>query len=117
MPLEILHRAAPCRNVPVTFTLALMIETASKPRLPKFAAWPVGRERLARAVEGLPHLASATIRFSDYIVTRFISDPKHRGQPYPVLELEFARLRNPTVSGHFVCGRFPRTEHPESGRS
>ena len=31
MPLEILHRAAPCRNVPVTFTLSLIGQVSLRP--------------------------------------------------------------------------------------
>jgi hypothetical protein len=42
MPLEILHRAAPCRDVPATFTLGITMprQTLYKPPHPQTEPWP-----------------------------------------------------------------------------
>jgi hypothetical protein len=55
VPLEILHRAAPCRSVPVTFTLCLSplgfwccSRCARLSRRAVVAGWPRGCEGLAR---------------------------------------------------------------------
>lgn len=89
-----------------------MIETESKPKLPKFAAWPVGRQRLAGVAEGMAHLDGARVRFSDYIVTRFVSDPKHRSQPYPLVSLEFTRQWNPDGEWTFRVYPIPSERAP-----
>jgi hypothetical protein len=84
-----------------------MLKTVSKPRLPKFAAWPLGKGVLEDAAAGLDHLQDAEVMFHDYIVTRFVSDPKHRQQPYPLLTAEFTRLWKPEGEWRFGVWAVP----------
>jgi hypothetical protein len=84
-----------------------MLTTALKPKLPKFAAWPMGKVRLEEALAEFDHLNGAEVTFRDYIVTRFVSDPKHRQQPYPVLEVEFTRQWNPDGQWRFHVWAVP----------
>src|SRR5437764_302622 len=84
-----------------------MFATVSKPKLPKFAAWPLGRERLAAAMAGMELLQHAKLTFTDYIVTRFVSDPKHRQQPYPLVEVYFTRQWKPEGEWEFRVWPIP----------
>lgn len=72
-----------------------MLTTAPRPKLPKFAAWPVTTNRLGQAIEGTGRAAAATVRYSDYNVTWFVSNPVSRQRPYRILEVSFTRQGAP----------------------
>ena len=69
MPLEILHRAAPCRNVPVTFTLDLKSMTAlTRPDLLQWAEssvafYGLAMERIGTVVLAQLYAMQATRTF------------------------------------------------------
>ena len=50
MPLEIVHRAAPCRNVPVTFTLDGMNQLPASPRILVIGTSSAGKTTLASSL-------------------------------------------------------------------
>ncbi len=55
----------------------------------------------------MARLEDAKVTFTDYIVTRFVSHPEHRKQPYPLLELNFTRQWVPEGEWRFRVWPIP----------
>jgi hypothetical protein len=68
-----------------------MLRTESRPKLPKFAAWPTTTARLIRTTEGTGRAASATLHYSDYNVTWIVSNPASRLRPNKIVEVRFTK--------------------------
>lgn len=75
--------------------LALMLVTSHRPKLPKFAAWPVTTGRIERAAGDTSHLIGATVHYSDHNVNWLVSQPVVRTRPHQFLEINFTRQWNP----------------------
>jgi hypothetical protein len=72
-----------------------MLVTSPRPKLPKFAAWPVTTGRLEGAAADSRHLVGAVVHYSDYNVHWLVSQPVVCTRPHRVIEVEFTRQRNP----------------------
>ena len=67
MPLEILHRAAPCRNVPVTFTLDLMMSAVlNRTQSTRTAWWLLANVAAAGAFLGVASFSWIEPELADY---------------------------------------------------
>jgi hypothetical protein len=72
-----------------------MLITSRRPKLPKFAAWPVTTQRMESAAADTSHLVGAKVHYSDYKVNWLVSQPVVRSRPYQLLEVNFTRQWEP----------------------
>lgn len=89
-----------------------MLVTSRRPKLPKFAAWPVTTGRLNNFAGDMSFLDGAEVYYSDYNVTWFVSHPQVRARPYGVLEIRFGRSWNPEGEWNVTVRAIPAERAP-----